>query len=352
MDRYDEALGECLAGLGFRPAILSNFRAVHADLSSQVLFRNRNGSPIARYVATLAGMASALAWCKRHRVRMAILHLFKGSLAEYLCIRCSAWLGIRLVVIVHEVSPTGEKGPLPFRVAALRSRVHALVVHNRQTLDELVAVRGSEKDIRVVPHIGYPASATSKAIALPHSLVPESALPTLLFFGQVKRSKGLDILLKAMAHLVSPCRLVVAGRFRDVNAAGFRHLVHSTGTADRVIVLDRFIADRERDALMGMAQAVVLPYTRGYQSGVMIAAMSHGKVVIASDLDSHREVISHGDNGLLFRSGDSNALAGLLNAYLEGTYDAGRIGHMAQRTMAEQNGCKVVGRLFSSVLAP
>jgi glycosyltransferase involved in cell wall biosynthesis len=119
-----------------------------------------------------------------------------------------------------------------------------------------------------------------------------------------------------------------------------------------VTILDRFITDAERDALLAEADAVILPYRRGYQSGVMIMAMSYGKVVIASDLASHREVIRHGVNGLLFPSEDFRALADLLQGWAGHRYDSRRIGQEAIRTMEEAHGCQAVNQLFSKIITP
>jgi glycosyltransferase involved in cell wall biosynthesis len=43
-----------------------------------------------------------------------------------------------------------------------------------------------------------------------------------------------------------------------------------------------------------------------------LEAMAQGKVVVASDVGGHRELIRHGENGLLFRAGDVGSLAATL----------------------------------------
>src|SRR5690606_18711012 len=43
-----------------------------------------------------------------------------------------------------------------------------------------------------------------------------------------------------------------------------------------------------------------------------LEAMAMGKAVLASDVGGHRELIRHGETGILFKAGDEGALAGEL----------------------------------------
>ena len=40
-----------------------------------------------------------------------------------------------------------------------------------------------------------------------------------------------------------------------------------------------------------------------------LEAMAQGRLLVASDVGGHRELISHGENGVLFRAGSADALA-------------------------------------------
>ena len=48
-----------------------------------------------------------------------------------------------------------------------------------------------------------------------------------------------------------------------------------------------------------------------------LEAMAQGRVLVASDVGGHRELIRHGQTGWLFKAGDAAALAGSIEALLE-----------------------------------
>ena len=57
-----------------------------------------------------------------------------------------------------------------------------------------------------------------------------------------------------------------------------------------------------------------MPYKKIYQSGVLLLSFSYGRTVITSDLPPFKEIISNGNNGFMFESGNSLSLA---NAILQ-----------------------------------
>jgi glycosyltransferase involved in cell wall biosynthesis len=49
-----------------------------------------------------------------------------------------------------------------------------------------------------------------------------------------------------------------------------------------------------------------------------LEAMAQGRMLVASDVGGHRELIRHGETGWLFRAGDAAALAGAIAEVLQG----------------------------------
>jgi glycogen(starch) synthase len=47
-----------------------------------------------------------------------------------------------------------------------------------------------------------------------------------------------------------------------------------------------------------------------------LEAMAQGRMLVASDVGGHRELIRHGETGFLFRAGDAAALAGAIDDVL------------------------------------
>ena len=145
-----------------------------------------------------------------------------------------------------------------------------------------------------------------------------------VFFGYVRRYKGLDTLLDAWPAVRArrPATLVVAGEFYE-DAAPYREQVAranaaagaaGTGTTGgaagaSVRLLDRYIPDDEVEALFKAADVVVLPYRTATQSGVTHVAYALGVPVITTDVGGLAETVRPGETGLVVPPEDPAALA-------------------------------------------
>ncbi|HEV2104547.1 MAG TPA: glycosyltransferase, partial [Candidatus Eisenbacteria bacterium] len=130
-----------------------------------------------------------------------------------------------------------------------------------------------------------------------------------LFFGYVRRYKGLDTLLAAWPKVraARPVTLVVAGEFYEP-AEPYRALAAAAGDG-AVRLLDRYVPDDEVEALFKAADVVVLPYHSGTQSGVTHVAYALGVPVIATRVGGIGEIVVDGETGLTCPPGDPDALA-------------------------------------------
>ena len=131
-----------------------------------------------------------------------------------------------------------------------------------------------------------------------------------LFFGYVRRYKGLDTLLEAwpLVRARRPATLVVAGEFYD-DPAPYRALAAAAGGEPAVRLLDRYISDDEVELLFKAADVVVLPYRSATQSGVTHVAYALGVPVITTNVGGLAETVHPGETGLVVSPEDPAALA-------------------------------------------
>jgi glycogen(starch) synthase len=62
-----------------------------------------------------------------------------------------------------------------------------------------------------------------------------------------------------------------------------------------------------------------------------LEAMAQGRMLVASDVGGHRELIRHGETGFLFRAGDAGALAAAIEDLLAGALCGHRFVRQARR---------------------
>ncbi len=123
----------------------------------------------------------------------------------------------------------------------------------------------------------------------------------ILFFGFIRRYKGLDILFHAMAEPVireSGIRLLVAGEYYD-DPRMYQQLISALGIADLLILKTDFIPDSEVQYYLCAADAVVQPYRSATQSGVTPLAYHFERPMIVSHVGSLAKHVIHEQTGLV-----------------------------------------------------
>ena len=140
--------------------------------------------------------------------------------------------------------------------------------------------------------------------------------PCILFFGNIRAYKGLDVLIEAFARVRREleAELVVAGEFYS-DPGPLKERVRALGLDGEVRWTGGYVPNREVPSLFRRAHVVALPYRSATQSGIVPLAYQFGVPVIASDVGGLSEVVLDGRTGLLFPPGDSERLASLLVDY-------------------------------------
>ncbi|MEC8400370.1 MAG: glycosyltransferase [Bacteroidota bacterium] len=129
-----------------------------------------------------------------------------------------------------------------------------------------------------------------------------------LFFGLIRPYKGLNVLLEALAKLPEDHVLVVAGECYGPWEP-YAQLIAKHGLAQRVVVHNEFIDDRDVPVYFAAADNLVLPYVEASQSGVTALALHHKRKVIASDVGDLSNSIVPELTGRLVRPNDISALS-------------------------------------------
>jgi len=182
-----------------------------------------------------------------------------------------------------------------------------LIVHAKCTAKWLQEEFGVE--LEKIVQIPHPAMEHLQGLA---TMQPEaSTVPRVLFFGQLRADKGLDVLLDAIAELKRrevKVRLLVAGATR-VNIDVYEEQARKLDLGEMVEFRWGIVSERETAGMFLNAALVALPYRRIDQSGVALAACALGRAIVASRVGGLEELIEEAGCGELVPVEDPMALA-------------------------------------------
>ncbi len=209
--------------------------------------------------------------------------------------------------------------PLPW--AYRRAWFHAI---SESTRDDLVR-RGVRPERIEVIHPGVDADWYC-----PDPAVPRAPVPTFLYVGRLKRYKGVEIALRALALARATRRdlvLEIAGHGDD--RARLERLARALGLGEAARFLG-FVSEEEKRRLLRRAWAVVLPSPKEGWGISNVEAAACGTPALASDSPGLRESVRHGVTGFLVPHGDVGALAGRMLALAADPALVARLGRAAR----------------------
>lgn len=227
----------------------------------------------------------------------------------------------RALISVHNAVPH-ESWPLSGTLSRLAfSSAHGLLAHSEAVAGELADLGISRRRVRVSPHPTYshfPAPEESQAELRRRLGITESRV--LLFFGYVKRYKGLDLLVDAMPRLLErfggDLRLLVVGEFYTDRAEHDRQ-ARRLGVEDKITVVDDYVPDSSVGEYFTACDLVVLPYRSATQSGILQVANHFARPVVATQVGELPRLIRHGQTGFLARSDSPEDLAWQIQTYFD-----------------------------------
>jgi glycosyltransferase involved in cell wall biosynthesis len=138
----------------------------------------------------------------------------------------------------------------------------------------------------------------------------------LLFFGFIRKYKGLDILIQALEDLPESYLLVVAGEMYG-DFAEYKKFIDATGTAAKIKLFVRYIDDDEVPLFFSAADVAVLPYKSATQSGIAQIARHFHLPLIVTDAGGLAEMVEEGKTGLVVRTLDSRKIAERIAFYFD-----------------------------------
>ena len=190
-------------------------------------------------------------------------------------------IGLADNVIPHEKRP-GDSVFTKYFIGSC----HAFITMSEKVMADLRTLE-KVKPARLVAHPLYDnfGEAVPKEVAR-QRLGLEVGDKIILFFGFIRKYKGLDILLEAMADpriRQAGIKLLVAGEFYE-DEKEYQEQIERLGINDLLILRTQFISDREVVHYFCAADVVVQPYRNATQSGVTPLAYHFEKPMVVTNV--------------------------------------------------------------------
>ena len=210
--------------------------------------------------------------------------------------------------------------PLPW--AYRRAGFHAI---SESTRDDLIARGVRPGRIRVI----HPGVDSTRFTPGPRGR--RSAAPSFLYVGRLKRYKGIDFAIRALAlarRQRPDLRLEIAGT-GDYRA----DLEGLSASLDlqRAVVFHGFVSEERKIDLMRSAWANIFPSPKEGWGMTVIEAAACGTPSVASESPGLRDSVWHGETGFLTPHGDVNALATRMVELADSPPLVARLGDRARR---------------------
>lgn len=138
----------------------------------------------------------------------------------------------------------------------------------------------------------------------------------ILFFGFIRKYKGLDRLIKAMKLLGDDYYLVIAGECYD-DFDLYAKMILRLELNDQVGIYNRYISDEEVSTFFSASDVCVLPYRSGTQSGIIGISYNFDLPVIATRVGSLPQMIEPYESGVVIEDSEPDTIHDAIKQYFD-----------------------------------
>ena len=264
-----------------------------------------------------------------------VLHAHSPALCGMAAIRAGKRLGIPVVYEIRAFwedaavgNGTGAEGSVKYRLTrALENRVvdgaDAVMTICHGLREDLISRGCDEGRIGIMPN-GVDMEMFGRTPPRDDALAQELGIgagPVIGFIGSFYDYEGLDDLIAAMPALVAQhpqARLLLTGG--GPVEKQLRRAAADSPVSGSIIFTGRVPHDRV-DSYYGLCDVMVYPRKKSRLTDLVtplkpLEAMAQGRLVAASDVGGHRELIEHGRTGTLFAPDDPDDCATALSTLL------------------------------------
>jgi glycosyltransferase involved in cell wall biosynthesis len=226
--------------------------------------------------------------------------------------------GSRTLFVCDNIVPHEHRPGDTLLTRIVLSIIDAFIVQSDVVLSDLLTFK-PRAQYALVPH---PVYETFKA-----DLTRDEARRRLglgredkvaLFFGYVRRYKGLSVLFDAFGLLAErkDTKLLVVGEFYEPEKP-YTDQIARLGIQEQVMVVNEYVPNEDVGIYFVAADVVVLPYITATQSGILQIAYNFDRPVVVADVGGLAESVDEGRTGYVVAPGDPHVWASALERFFQ-----------------------------------
>ena len=301
-------------------------------------------------VKWVVGSIFSILHARFYSVRVFHFHVFYTNILVLFNLLLVKLLFGRVVLTVHDVSSFANSSDSSMIAKIIYKFTDLILTHNEFSKSEIIKVNADLiSRIYIVPHGNYTPFITiqddkeksRKQLGIPNDK------KVLLFFGMIKKVKGLEILLNALKDVVKEnpdVLLLIAGKPWEDNFSTYQEIIDENNLSKYVMLHTQFIPHADVEHYYCAADLVVLPYKKIYQSGVLVMTLSYGKPALVSDLPPLKEVVIDMETAFLFKTENTISLAEKLNLILSDAEKLEKVRRSGEELINTKYDWKEIGR--------
>lgn len=268
---------------------------------------------------------------------------------NYLLLKYAKNFGAKTILNIHGITLLEHEKPLQGQFVAGRTRIIAdaskkvdrIIINAEHMRSKVIGCYGVDNEkITVIPN-----GVKLDMFKMQNDRLYLSGNPVILFIGHITWGKGIDILLDAMTilrNLLPEAKLHIVG----VELENFRFIIKQKRLENHV-VFHGVVPHSRIPNYYKSATLCVLPSRHEGFPITMLEAMASGTPFVSSNIASFKEILTNGENALLFKSEDPFSLSMTILKLCTDSDLRNRIIQGASKTVADYSWDKIAEKYIS-----
>ncbi|GAA4839090.1 glycosyltransferase [Algivirga pacifica] len=225
--------------------------------------------------------------------------------------------GIKVITVIDNLIPHEQRPGDKQLTDYFLNRCDGFVVMSDVVEKDLKSVKPDAAYLHH-PHPIYDHFGEKQEKALARkTLGLKSEDKVLLYFGLIRKYKGLDLLIEAFDQLDDSYQLLIVGEpYEDFEP--YQQLIDNNANKERIHTVTRYVADEEVPLYFSAADVSVLPYRTATQSGVVAISYHFDLPVIVTNVGGLKGTVAPYGSGIVVEESTPHAITTAVQDYFKG----------------------------------